>query len=69
MNARVAALAASEGARVALVHGPTRLTYAALDARANALAHALIRRGIQAEHRVALRLERSPDAFVAILAV
>ena len=67
--ARIAALAATEGHRIALVHGQTRLTYATLNARANALAHALIRRRIGREDRVALRLTRSPDAFVAILAV
>ncbi|KQT57022.1 hypothetical protein ASG52_02795 [Methylobacterium sp. Leaf456] len=66
VSARVAAV---EGHRIALVHGEQRLTYGALNARANALAHALIRRGVGREERVALRLTRSPDAFVAILAV
>ncbi len=66
VSARVAAV---EGARIALVHGDRRLTYAEVNARANALAHALIRRGLGCEDRVALRLARSPDAFVAILAV
>ncbi len=66
VSARVAAV---EGHRIALIHGERRLTYAVLNARANALAHALIRRGVRREDRVALRLTRSPDAFVAILAV
>ncbi|SFM07498.1 condensation domain-containing protein, partial [Methylorubrum salsuginis] len=66
VSARVAAV---EGDRIALIQGEGRLTYAALNARANALAHALIRRGLRREDRVALRLIRSPDAFVAILAV
>ncbi|WP_342149803.1 amino acid adenylation domain-containing protein [Methylorubrum sp. SB2] len=66
VSARVAAV---EGHRIALVHGERRLTYAELNARANALAHALIRRGVSCESRVALRVTRSPDAFVAILAV
>ncbi|WP_342149801.1 non-ribosomal peptide synthetase [Methylorubrum sp. SB2] len=66
VSARVAAV---EGHRIALVHGDRRLTYAELNARANALAHALIRRGVGREDRVALRLTRSPDAFISILAV
>ena len=69
VSARVAAQAAAAGDRIALVHGRTRLTYAALNARANSLAHALIRRGVRRENRVALRLTRSPDAVVAILAI
>ncbi|MFY9292322.1 MAG: amino acid adenylation domain-containing protein, partial [Methylorubrum rhodinum] len=69
ISTRVAAFAASDGDRIALIHGEQRLTYAALNARANALAHALLRRGIRTEDRVALRLSRSPEAFVAILAV
>ena len=69
VSARVAAHAAADGHRIALLHGERRLTYAALNARANSLAHALIRRGIRREDRVALRLARSPDAFVAILAI
>ncbi|GAB6845690.1 amino acid adenylation domain-containing protein [Methylorubrum rhodinum] len=69
VGARIAAHAAAEGDRIALIHGEQRLTYAALNARANALAHALLRRGIRTEDRVALRVNRSPDAIVAILAV
>ncbi len=45
------------------------LTYAELDARANQLAHHLIRFGAGPETRVALYLDRSLDMLVAILAV
>ena len=45
------------------------LTYAALNARANQLAHLLRAHGVGPEMIVALQLERSPDLVVAILAV
>ncbi|MEV7506671.1 amino acid adenylation domain-containing protein [Streptomyces sp. NPDC091201] len=53
----------------ALVCGPTRLTYAELDARANRLAHALTASGAGPEDLVALALPRSADSLVALLAV
>jgi amino acid adenylation domain-containing protein len=46
-----------------------RLSYAALNRRANRLAHALRRRGVARDVPVALCLERSADLIVALLAV
>ncbi|GGM79685.1 peptide synthetase [Longimycelium tulufanense] len=45
------------------------LTYLELDQRANRLAHYLIRRGIGTGNRVGLLLHRSPEIYVALLAV
>ncbi|MET0399177.1 MAG: non-ribosomal peptide synthase/polyketide synthase, partial [Longimicrobiaceae bacterium] len=45
------------------------MSYAELDRRANGVAHALRRRGVGPEARVALCLERGPGQLVAILAV
>ncbi|NMO13600.1 amino acid adenylation domain-containing protein [Pyxidicoccus fallax] len=53
---------------LALLHGDESLDYAELDSRANQLAHLLRARGVQAEVRVALCLERSMDLVVAVLA-
>ncbi|MFJ1932380.1 non-ribosomal peptide synthase/polyketide synthase [Kitasatospora sp. NPDC088160] len=53
----------------ALVAGAERLDYATLDTRANRLAHQLIARGAGPERLVALRLPRTADMIVAILAV
>ncbi|WP_260636943.1 non-ribosomal peptide synthase/polyketide synthase [Streptomyces angustmyceticus] len=53
----------------ALVAGDTTLDYAALNTRANRLAHHLIDRGAGPEQLVALRLPRTADMIVAILAV
>ncbi|KUF12937.1 non-ribosomal peptide synthetase [Streptomyces silvensis] len=55
--------------RTALSLGGDHLDYAALNARANRLAHALLARGAGPERLVALALPRSLDAVVAILAV
>ncbi|MFE0172960.1 amino acid adenylation domain-containing protein, partial [Streptomyces sp. NPDC059002] len=54
---------------VAVVLGDVELTYAELDARANRLAHWLIDRGAGPERTVGLRLRRSPELIVAMLAV
>ncbi|WP_147944317.1 Pls/PosA family non-ribosomal peptide synthetase [Microbispora sp. CSR-4] len=53
----------------ALECGPVRLTYAALDARANRLAHLLRGMGIGCGSRVAILLPRSVHTYVALLAV
>ncbi|WP_375743996.1 non-ribosomal peptide synthase/polyketide synthase [Corallococcus interemptor] len=54
---------------VAAVFEGTHLTYAQLDARANQLAHALRRRGVGPEVRVALSVERSLDVVVGLLGI
>ncbi|CAM5450559.1 NRPS protein OS=Streptomyces glaucescens OX=1907 GN=nrps2B PE=4 SV=1 [Streptomyces glaucescens] len=53
----------------ALVAGDVRLDYATLDARADLLARHLVARGAGPERLVALRLPRTADMIVAILAV
>jgi amino acid adenylation domain-containing protein len=60
--------AAAGPARLALVDGDHRLTYAALQARANRLAHHLKALGADRERVVALLLPRSADLVVAALA-
>ncbi|MEU0537733.1 amino acid adenylation domain-containing protein, partial [Amycolatopsis tolypomycina] len=54
---------------LALAFGAERLTYAELDARAAALARALLARGAGPERVVAVALPRSVDLVVALLAV
>ncbi|RKH54315.1 non-ribosomal peptide synthetase, partial [Corallococcus llansteffanensis] len=55
-------------ARAATFEG-THLTYAELDARANQVAHALRRRGVGPEVRVALSVERSLDVVIGLLGI
>ncbi len=55
---------------IALVCGETRLTYAELDARANQLAHCLMRlHNVRPGDRVGLLLERSAYTYVSLLAI
>ncbi len=49
--------------------GRDRLDYAALDARANQLAHALRERGVEVDDRVGLAVGRSVELVVALLAI
>ncbi len=53
----------------ALVDGPSVLTYAELDNRANRLARLLIARGVGPEKLVAIALDKNADLVVALLAV
>jgi len=53
----------------AVVDDHETLTYAELERRANQLAHWLRRRGVRADDRVAVALERSASLVVALLAV
>ncbi|WP_327258026.1 non-ribosomal peptide synthetase [Streptomyces sp. NBC_01244] len=52
-----------------VAHGSETVRYADLDARANRLAHELRSRGVRAESRVAVLLDRSPELIVTLLAV
>ncbi|PZV34908.1 non-ribosomal peptide synthetase, partial [Mesorhizobium kowhaii] len=54
---------------VAVVHEDERLSYGELNARANRLAHHLIRLGIRPDQPVAICLERSPAMVVGLLAI
>jgi amino acid adenylation domain-containing protein len=54
---------------VALVWGEAELTYQELDARANQLAHHLVRLGVGPEARVGVLLERGVELVVSLLAV
>ncbi len=54
--------------REALTSGSTRLTYAALDDRANRLAHALADAGVQAGEHVACFLHTGPEYLETMLA-
>ncbi|MEM9489017.1 MAG: amino acid adenylation domain-containing protein, partial [Myxococcota bacterium] len=65
----VAARAARAPDALALSMPGHELTFGALDARANQLAHVLMREGIGPEAVVALHLDRSIDAVVALLAI
>ena len=71
--ASVVALFEARAARTpdatAVAHGGHTLSYAALNARANQLAHALVEAGVGAEVLVGVLLDRSPDLIVALLAV
>ncbi len=53
----------------AVVFEDVILSYAALNARANQLAHALIALGVKADEPVGVALERSPEAIISLLAI
>ncbi|HEV7590708.1 MAG TPA: amino acid adenylation domain-containing protein, partial [Longimicrobium sp.] len=71
LPALFAEVAAAAPGAVALsdVEGGARTSYAELEARANRLARHLRGRGVAPGSRVALAMDRSPDAVVAMLAV
>ncbi|HOK45893.1 MAG TPA: AMP-binding protein [Bryobacteraceae bacterium] len=54
--------------KVALVCGDRRLTYRELDEQANRLAHAMMAEGVCRWDRVAIYLENSPEAVIAMFA-
>ncbi|MBD2789293.1 amino acid adenylation domain-containing protein, partial [Xenorhabdus sp. DI] len=54
---------------IALVSQDSQLSYAALNQRANQLAHHLIAFGIRPDDRVALCIERSPEMIIGMLAI
>lgn len=54
--------------KVALVVGTQRLTYRVLEERANRVAHSLMELGVQRGDRVAIYLENSAEAVVAMFA-
>lgn len=54
---------------VAVSFGEEQVTYAELDARANQLAHHLIKRGIRPETRVGICVGRSVEMIVGLLAI
>ncbi|WP_439678571.1 amino acid adenylation domain-containing protein [Embleya sp. MST-111070] len=64
-----AARVAADPTAAAVVFGETTLTYRDLDARSDALAHELLRRGVRPESVVAVAVRRSPEFVVALLAV
>jgi amino acid adenylation domain-containing protein len=72
-DATVHALFEAQAARtpdaVALVAGARAITYAELDRRANRLAHALLRLGVEREAAVGLCLERSPELVIGKLGI
>ncbi|QNP68636.1 amino acid adenylation domain-containing protein [Streptomyces roseirectus] len=68
-HATVPDLVARTSDAPALVHGDRTTTYRQLHARANQLAHRLLRHGIRPEERVAVLLPRSDTLLVALLAV
>ncbi|WP_338861467.1 amino acid adenylation domain-containing protein [Mycetohabitans rhizoxinica] len=53
----------------ALVYDDQALTYAALNARANRLAHQLIELGVKPDTHVAICVERSPAMVIGLLAI
>ncbi|MDL9946105.1 amino acid adenylation domain-containing protein [Gordonia sp. ABSL11-1] len=57
------------GERTAVVAGGERLTYAEIDRRSAALAHRLIADGVGPGDLVALRVPRSADLVIALLAI
>ena len=65
----VAARAAQTPDRIAVISGDASLTYAALDARANRIAHRLRALGVTDDAPVGVSLERSVDLIAAILGV
>jgi len=69
LHARFAEQAARTPDAFALTFGDASVTYAELDARANRLAHHLVKLGAQPDALVGLCVERSAETVVGILAI
>ncbi len=69
VHRRVAMAAARTPDATAVVCGSEQCSYAALDRRANQLAHLLLREGVKTGMPVGILLDRSMDAITALLAV
>src|SRR6202048_3417734 len=69
LRALIEAQVAQRGDATALVCEDAMLTYAALNARANQLAHLLIAQGAGPEQIVALALPRSAELIIGLLAI
>ncbi|MCH9650202.1 MAG: amino acid adenylation domain-containing protein [Deltaproteobacteria bacterium] len=69
VNEMVSAQARRVPDQPALVVGKTRISYQQMEVAAEALARGLRHRGVVPEARVAVLLERSPEAIIALLAV
>ncbi|TCK33796.1 amino acid adenylation domain-containing protein [Paraburkholderia sp. BL8N3] len=54
---------------IAAIHGDQSLSYDALNRRANRVAHALLERGVRADQRVAICVERGLDMIVGLLGI
>jgi amino acid adenylation domain-containing protein/non-ribosomal peptide synthase protein (TIGR01720 family) len=65
----IEAQAARRGEAIALLCGEDELSYGALNARANRLAHHLMARGVGPDTLVGVALERSLESIVSLLAV
>ena len=63
--AGIAAIAATEPDRLAIVDGGTRLSYGEFDRRLNRFAHLLADRGVGHGDRVAVLLRNRPEVFIA----
>ncbi|MCY0944317.1 non-ribosomal peptide synthetase [Streptomyces antarcticus] len=69
VHERFAAQARRTPDRIALSYEEETLTYAALDARANALAHRLLAAGVGRDAAVGVLMDRTPRLLVSVLAV
>ncbi|HET8796434.1 MAG TPA: amino acid adenylation domain-containing protein, partial [Thermoanaerobaculia bacterium] len=61
--------AAARPETVAVIFDDQSVTYEALNARANRLAHELIARGVKPDDRVAICVERGPELVAALLGI
>ncbi|GBD49890.1 non-ribosomal peptide synthetase [Methylopila sp. Yamaguchi] len=69
VHERIAARAAASPERPAVLFGDRTVARRELDRRANRIAEALVARGLGADDRVGVALERSPELIAALLGV